>query len=412
VFDSVVLGELSGLAGKAARFDAGAASDDELLAGVATLVEARTALDAALGHLVAELDVREVTDRDRGLATGVWLARAAGVPVAAGRERVRTARVLHDRLHDVDEALVSGRISWDQARVLAAASHPRIADRVEAVQAELIGLAEGSVFDAWRRQVAGIVSLLDEDGGHEPNADLARNRLSIAPTLDGITYLSGSLVGEEAEIARQALATTADELFRRFTSDHERAPDIAVPDRPTLQALAFVELCRRGQAVDLHSTVPPRPDVTLVVRAEDPDRAVTTDGLTLADGTTRLLLCDPDLTAVIVDRLGVPIDVGRRTRLATPAQRRALVVRDGGCIFPGCNAPMAWTDAHHVEHHRLGGRTDLANLASLCRHHHGVTHRRDWAMHATGDGRFTWTTPTGLVLHSQQHGRVRPAEPP
>jgi hypothetical protein len=412
VFDALVLGEVSGLAAKAAAMDVAPATGDELLDAARSLIEARTALDAATAHVLAELDVRGTTDRERGLSTGTWFAREAGVPVGAGRDRVRVARTLHDRLDRVDAALVEGRVSWDHARVLATACHPRIADRVTAVQDQLLDLADGTVFDVWRRHVAGIVSMLDDDGGHDPDADLARNHLSVVPTVDGVTYLSGSLVGEPAEVARHAIDTVADELFRQFAADHARAPDIKVPSRDTLRALAFVELCRRGLAIDLRSTAAPRPDVTLVVRAEDPDRAVSTDGVPLADGTTRVLLCDPDLTAVIVDRLGVPLDAGHRTRLATPAQRRALAVRDGGCLFPGCDAPVSWTDAHHVRHHRHGGPTALGNLASVCRFHHGVTHRAGWTMRPAGDGRFTWTTPSGLVLHSQRQGVTAPAEPP
>jgi hypothetical protein len=152
--------------------------------------------------------------------------------------------------------------------------------------------------------------------------------------------------------------------------------------------------------------------VTLVVRAEDTDRAVSVDGVALVDGTTRTLLCDPDVTAVIIDRLGTPLDMGRKTRRATPAQRRALAVRDGGCLFPGCDAPISWTDAHHVKHFEHGGRTDLANMASLCRRHHGVTHRTGWDMRADGPGRFTWTTPSGQILCSQRSGRQAIDEPP
>jgi hypothetical protein len=411
VFELVVVDELNALAVKAAGLDARSAGDGELLAAARVLASARTALDAATGHVLAELDVRGTTDREVGLSTGTWFARQACLPTGAGRDRVRVARVLHDRLDTVDAALVEGRLSWEHARVLASACHPRIAERVEAVQAELVGLAEGTVFDAWRRQVAAVVAMLDDDGGHDPTDDVARNHLSVVPTIDGVTYLSGTLVGESAEIARHAIDTTADDLFRRHVADHEHCPDIAVPDRATLRALAFVELCRRGLAVDLQSTAAPRPDVTLVIRADEPDRAVTGDGVALADGTTRTLCCDPDLTAVIVDRLGVPLDMGHKTRLATPAQRRALALRDGGCVFPGCDRPTGWCDAHHVVAHRLAGRTDLANLALLCRRHHGVTHRRGWTMHTQPRGRFTWTTPTGQVLTSQHHGRAL-TEPP
>ena len=127
------------------------------------------------------------------------------------------------------------------------------------------------------------------------------------------------------------------------------------------------------------------------------------DGLSPAD--VDLLLCDPVLRALVVDSLGVPLDLGRSVRFATRDQRRALAARDGGCVFPGCGAPASWTDAHHVVRFSDGGGTDLPNLASLCRHHHGVVHRRGWSMAPTAGQRFTFTTPRGLVLDSQRHGR-------
>src|SRR3954468_181341 len=95
--------------------------DGELLAAVSAVVEARSLLDAALGHLLAELDVRGTTEDQLGLVTGVWFAREAGMATSAGHDRVRVARVLHDRLDEVDAALVDGRLSWDHARVLASA---------------------------------------------------------------------------------------------------------------------------------------------------------------------------------------------------------------------------------------------------------------------------------------------------
>jgi hypothetical protein len=51
-----------------------------------------------------------------------------------------------------------------------------------------------------------------------------------------------------------------------------------------------------------------------------------------------------------------PLDVGRSTRVVTPAQRQALAVRDGGCVFPGCGRPVGWCEAHHVRHWLAGAR--------------------------------------------------------
>jgi hypothetical protein len=87
-------------------------------------------------------------------------------------------------------------------------------------------------------------------------------------------------------------------------------------------------------------------------------------------------------------------------------------VRDGGCVFPGCDLPPHWCDAHHVVPFEAGGSTDVAGLASLCRRHHGVTHRAGWRMEATADGWFSWTTPAGRTFWSQRHGRRRRHPPP
>jgi Domain of unknown function (DUF222)/HNH endonuclease len=86
-----------------------------------------------------------------------------------------------------------------------------------------------------------------------------------------------------------------------------------------------------------------------------------------------------------------PLDLGRATRVVSPAQRAALAVRDRGCVFPGCDRPLAWCDAHHLRSWIDGGPTDLPNLALLCRAHHRAVHEGGWHLARGPDGRFTAT---------------------
>lgn len=86
------------------------------------------------------------------------------------------------------------------------------------------------------------------------------------------------------------------------------------------------------------------------------------------------LACTPTLSRVLLDGHGVPLGVGRAHRLATPAQRRALAVRDGGCVVPGCGCPADGADAHHVTAWSAGGGTALTNLVLLCPRHHQLVH--------------------------------------
>ncbi|MCV7431316.1 HNH endonuclease signature motif containing protein [Mycolicibacterium bacteremicum] len=108
--------------------------------------------------------------------------------------------------------------------------------------------------------------------------------------------------------------------------------------------------------------------------------------------TADLIACDSTLTNVIVDYTGVPLDVGRAERLFTPAIRKALGVRDGGCAHPGCGRPVSWCDAHHIRPWSEGGCTSLDNGVLLCRLHHTLIHHGGWTVYL-GRDRYPWFIP-------------------
>jgi hypothetical protein len=107
-------------------------------------------------------------------------------------------------------------------------------------------------------------------------------------------------------------------------------------------------------------------------------------GATLGSGwpigpeTARRLACDAGIIPLLIGSHSEPLDVGRLSRSAPPALRRALVYRDGGCRFPQCDRPPEWTDAHHVRHWVFNGPTALANMILLCRAHHVMVHEHGW----------------------------------
>jgi hypothetical protein len=102
--------------------------------------------------------------------------------------------------------------------------------------------------------------------------------------------------------------------------------------------------------------------------------------------TVLRLACDAAIGRVLRRGRSEILDLGRRTRLVSGAQRRALVHRDGGCVFPGCDRPHQWCDAHHLVSWADGGRTDLADLALLCRRHHVLCHEGGWLLRRRPDG--------------------------
>jgi hypothetical protein len=74
---------------------------------------------------------------------------------------------------------------------------------------------------------------------------------------------------------------------------------------------------------------------------------------------------------------GEVLDLGRRVRLFSPGQRRAILIRDGGCAFECCDRPPEWCDAHHLDPYGppTNGETNLDNGIGVCRNHHTLIHK-------------------------------------
>ena len=96
--------------------------------------------------------------------------------------------------------------------------------------------------------------------------------------------------------------------------------------------------------------------------------------------TVQRLACDASIRRVLLGPDSAVIDVGRALRVPSGAGRAALRVRDQGCVWPGCDRPSSWTNAHHVLHWGHGGDTNLKNLVLLCHRHHWSVHEGGWQL--------------------------------
>ena len=186
-------------------------------------------------------------------------------------------------------------------------------------------------------------------------------------------------------------------------------------------AAALLNLVRRGaQGGTKHGA--PRPSVSLVLdlselRGQPIDdvedllgrRIQLADGTLVPRSTAERLLCDADVTEIVTWlRANGMTDVvltNHTSRHANAIQRKVLAERDRGCVFPGCDKPVKWCDAHHLVPYELCQRTDLENLVLLCRWHHHAVHEGGYRMTRGPDGTIHVIRPEGTLLQRARPGR-------
>jgi uncharacterized protein DUF222/HNH endonuclease len=304
------------------------------------------------------------------LSARAWLRWQLNLTTTTASERVAISRKLA-ALPQTEQALADGDISYRHATLIAETAG-QLGDKFEA-QAETILVDTSKEVDPWRLQRAiwHLKHCLDADGVlSDANRAHDRRFLHLSQTFDGVYRIDGWLDAESGATLNTAL-------------DSVMGPRLADDDRSAAErrADAAVEMARRqldgGQLPE--------------VGGQKPHLAVSVDMATLSKEpgsmaaelewsqpipaeTARRLACDAAITPIIDG------EADRTTRVVPSATRRALIARDKGCRFPGCDCPPAWTDAHHIKHWADGGSTTLDNLILLCRRHHRLVHEEGWTL--------------------------------
>lgn len=391
------------------RASYGMVSDAELLSLMDLAGEAVKLADAHLALVAGEVDRRSA--HELGAA---GLARRAGARTpeelltrrtgATGRDVVAAVRV--GRLTQVEsvlgDAVLAGSVSVPAADAIraglsGAAADPRLVDEATALLC-----LEASDLDPDRllKRAREVRDELDE-AGIADREQVLRGRRSIRriDLRDGMKRLIWDY--------DPLTAGVVDEIYDRATSPRRggprfvdpdavaRAARIAADDRSVEQLAsdAFTELLRQAAGLN--------PDV-LVGRGTPAVRVLVPHGAAhgviegsneaLSLSTVEALACANGTLPALPDPTGQILDLGREQRLYSARQRLALAIRDGGCLWPDCDRPPSWTEAHHIDHWNHGGRTDLARGVLLCRHHHLRLHNEGWAIRHR-DGRYSLHPP-------------------
>ncbi|NQX28220.1 DUF222 domain-containing protein [Microbacteriaceae bacterium VKM Ac-2854] len=242
---------------------------------------------------------------------------------------------------------------------------------------------------------------------------LSRRSLSIGPVEDGMHRVSGFLTADVAENLRTLCDGVVAAALRqpRFTDQP------AVEDAPTVPQLwhdALGAALRIAVTTDKDALPRQGAPVAVIIRATElhpaDERGTTLDeeGFDQLDDTAadaaddglgvlgtsrdvvsaafvRTAACADGIAPITMTDDGVVLNLGRTQRLFSKKQRIALVSRDGGCRWLGCDRPASWCDAHHLnEWQRDGGNTDVPDGILLCRAHHLLLHNQHWRITRTG----------------------------
>lgn len=364
---------------------------------------------AALGlALLREIDGRGIPTSQGAPSTTAWLRDRYRLSPGTASHQVRLATALDAQLPETQAALANGTVNPEQAHLIAKA----ISTLPEECRADgekfLIGqcatfgprelgwiaarLLEYVAPDVAERQAAQQLTR-DEQRAYDERC------LHLTPVHGSARVrVSGWLDRESTAIVRAAI----DPLCAP-------RPGVGEPDRRNpgqRRADALVDVCRLAMACgELPDNGGDRPQLALTVTLDalrtQIGAATLDDGAVLSPAAARRIACDARVLPVVMGGAGQVLDVGRERRLFTGPVRRALMLRDRGCAFPGCDRPPRWCDAHHVLSWLDGGSTGLGNGVLLCGHHHRVIHQGQWRVRIAADGLPEFIPPRYLDPEQQ-----------
>jgi hypothetical protein len=335
-------------------------------------------------------------------STANWLAVQTRQTRAAAHRLARFATALTTEAHEpVRLALADGELLVDQAEVIIAAIDALPDDldpniRADA-QGRLIGYA--AVHDAKALRILGkrILEVVAPEVGEAHEAKVlereereAEAAASFRMVEDGHGKWHGRFTLPTLQGAMLKKALMAYAAPKHRTSVDGQAPE---PGRPSNHRMgqAFMEYVSRypvdrlPNAGGMSASVVVTMDLDTLMGGLKAAQLDT--GHRISPGLARKLACEAGIIPAVLGGRSEVLDLGRRRRFHTKAQRIALAIEQGGCTAEGCDAPPAMTHVHHDQTWADGGATDLKNGRLLCWPHHARAHDPAYEMSKLPEGK-------------------------
>ncbi len=373
-------------------------SIDDLEAQICELAAHIAAAEARFVALIAEYDEREGWGRWECSSCAHWLEWKCAIGPGAARERVRVGRALRD-LPVTYTAFAHGRLSYSQVRAITRVATPRN----EAELVDLASLMTAAQLEDAIRMMRGAISGDEEEARSEARSlywyydddGCLVFKIKVTPEAGSlvISMLQAVVAEIEADLANAGDASSG--VPAGTSAAHE-------PTKVQLRADALIRVAEAAlERFDLPTSARDQRHVVIHVDASvlagGQGKAYIEGGPSISAQAVEKITCDSTITA-IYERSGAEVlAMGRRSRVATERQRRALVIRDTHCRYPGCRN-RRFLKIHHLWHWSKGGPTDMWNLIQLCSFHHDAIHDRGVTLLKRSDGSIVARTPAGRLL--------------
>ncbi|MFD4323483.1 DUF222 domain-containing protein [Nocardioides sp. NPDC058538] len=392
---------LDGVAGANPSFmatDQKAATLLEIARAKAQLAELELRVLAAADDVAAESAARDVA---------AWLYHHTHQRPETLRADLRLAQALDRTYHQVAAAMRAGDCNPAQAQVIVNALDDLPADLDPEIKtkAEETLVGHATRFDPTQlhrlgRRILDVIApeIAEAEEAKRLAAEEAharkKTRLAMRRLGDGTTRISA--VVPEAAADRLATNLEAFSSPRRDDGTRTDTGEFLPYDRRLGRAF-----CQMLETLDPSRLPIHGGDATTVIVTIDLDQlrkeagiGQVVGGSPITAAEARRLACTANIIPAVLGSDSEVLDLGRKERFFTAAQRRALLLRSSTCEAEGCDIPGTWAEAHHWIAWALGGPTDLDNAALLCSHHHHRAHDAAYLHERlpSGDIRFTRRT--------------------
>jgi hypothetical protein len=366
--------------------------------------------------LIATREVRAWADsQEAALISQLTSVTSTPEPIiaAAGKTSLNRASKVFERAQTLDatpalaDALAGGAITADHVDALTRGSKQldeeqrhQLFDRVD----DLAAVAVAATIDEFADRVRVEVKKLQSGDGMD-RLERQRSNVRVNSWTDGegMWNIRGRFDPLTGVKLSELLRNTANSLFA------EEVPDLCPSDPVEKQKFLTAHALERLLHGNVVGRATGRPEYIVVIDADAPGTDGPAAEWTLPVEIPARVLAelapDADLHSVVV-RNGVvlhapgELSLGRTTRLANRAQRRALRAQYATCAIPGCATKYDRCKLHHIVWWRNGGRTDLDNLLPVCTGHHANLHHDGWVVTLGPHRELTVTMPDGTIRNT------------